>query len=48
MDYDHYIQFEENFNISSIIDKFKSLHDINSKAFKLTTSDDAEQLWNKD
>ncbi|MCW8901214.1 MAG: TIGR04255 family protein [Gammaproteobacteria bacterium] len=45
IDYDHYIKVKEDFEPISIIKKFKELHHISSKAFELTTTDEAKQLW---
>ncbi len=45
MDYDHYMQVSEAFSSDSIVEVFRKMHAISSKAFQLTTTDNAKKLW---
>lgn len=45
MDYDHYVHLKEDFDSQKIIIKFKELQEISSKAFEITTTEEAKQLW---
>ena len=47
IDFDHYVHLESEFKPGVIIDKFKTMHTISSKAFKITTTPKARQLWSK-
>ena len=45
MDYDHYVQFKADLNVDIIIEKLRALQATSSKAFRLTTTPAALQLW---
>jgi len=48
LDYDHFIEQEQSFDIDSIIAGFRKLHNISSVAFKATTTEEAFTEWTKE
>jgi uncharacterized protein (TIGR04255 family) len=48
LDYDHFIEQDQSFDIETIIASFRKLHDISSAAFKATTTKDAIRKWEKE
>lgn len=48
LDYDHFIKQDQSFDIGSIIDSFRKLHDISSATFKATTTEEAFTEWQKE
>lgn len=48
LDYDHFVDNEQAFDIDSIIDSFCKLHAISSAAFKATTTEEAFTKWQKE
>ena len=46
LDFDHYVQMNVGFQADEIIDKLRQMHATSSKAFDLTTTPQAKQLWN--
>lgn len=48
LDYDHYIEQEQPFEHTAIIDGFRTLHATSSAAFKATTTNGARAIWEKE
>lgn len=48
LDYDHFVEQDQPFDIESIIGRFHKLHDISSAAFKATTTKEAFTEWQKE
>jgi len=48
LDYDHFIEQEQSFDIEAIISHFQKLHHYSSAAFKLTTTKEAPSEWQKE
>jgi len=48
LDYDHFVEHDQSFDIDSINDSFHNLHDISSAAFKSTTTEEAFTEWQKE
>lgn len=48
LDYDHYIEKEQPFDITTIIETFNNLHKISSAAFEATTTKEAFDTWRKE
>lgn len=48
LDYDHFTEQEQSFDIESIITNFRKLHEISSTAFKETTTEKAFEEWQKE
>lgn len=48
LDYDHFTEQEQSFDIESIINNFRKLHEISSAAFKETTTEKAFEEWQKE
>ena len=48
LDYDHFIEHDQSFDIDSINGNFRKLHDISSAAFKATTTEEAFTKWTKE
>jgi len=48
LDYDHYVHLNISFDADTIIGTLKRMHATSSKAFRLTTTEDAKKLWNEE
>lgn len=48
LDYDHFIERDQSFDIDSIINSFHKLHDASSAVFKATTTEEAFTEWQKE
>ena len=45
LDFDHFIEVQDQFEIEQIINKFRDLHRVSSNAFKATTTKEALHKW---
>jgi len=48
LDYDHFIEQEQSFDIEAIVARFHKLRDLSSAAFKTTTTEEARLEWQKE
>ena len=48
LDYDHFFEQEQSFDIESITTNFRQLRDVSSAAFKATTTPKARTVWEKE
>jgi len=48
LDYDHYVEQEQPFDIDKIVEQFRNLHTVSSEAFINTTTEEARTVWQKE
>ena len=48
LDFDHFIEQEMPFEPTAVIDRFRTLHEKTSAAFKATTTPEARSIWEKE
>ncbi len=48
LDYDHYVEQEQPFEIDKIVEQFRKLHTVSSEAFINTTTEEARAVWQKE